>query len=413
MLAHLLAIVVGLGSVALYLAAFFFPEVHRKHDFFWSGVGCFYALILWVDANQLSATELLGHSAAIALVARFGWQTLALRRKRTPRDLQTPLTYQSWQTFGQEITALGLAWLRRTPLGRFLPQPAAKQSSPSSSPGSFRASSLKQVDYEFVDDLPPNQEVTFRKASGPPPVQASLVSPEPTIQPDQSPPPKQNSDFVVAPKPQKSGSAQQPNRKGTQKPSTLWQRGIVLKDWLLEVVTTAAKPKPKKPVIVIPPRSPQSETYPGAGDADPSLESAGTDRAKTHNSVAQAQIGENSQASSPSPSHPGDPQAEQSSAASTDAINGGEPAVSRSADVGADRGEDRPEAQNEIDNWSEFEADGVEARSEAWDEIDNWSEFEAEAIDAEAEVSADQPSANSLEPSDQSTGAQEPHESDP
>ena len=195
------------------------------------------------------------------------------------------------------------------------------------------------MDYEFVDDLPPNQEVTFRKASGPPPVQASLVSPEPTIQPDQSPPPKQNSDFVVAPKPQKSGSAQQPNRKGTQKPSTLWQRGIVLKDWLLEVVTTAAKPKPKKPVIVIPPRSPQSETYPGAGDADPSLESAGTDRAKTHNSVAQAQIGENSQASSPSPSHPGDPQAEQSSAASTDAINGGEPAVSRSADVGADRGE--------------------------------------------------------------------------
>ena len=126
MLAHLLAIVVGLGSVALYLAAFFFPEVHRKHDFFWSGVGCFYALILWVDANQLSATELLGHSAAIALVARFGWQTLALRRKRTPRDLQTPLTDQSWQTFGQEITALGLAWLRRTPLGRFLPQPAAK-----------------------------------------------------------------------------------------------------------------------------------------------------------------------------------------------------------------------------------------------------------------------------------------------
>lgn len=41
MLANVLALVVGLGSLAIYIAAFFFPEIHRKNDFIWSGVGLF------------------------------------------------------------------------------------------------------------------------------------------------------------------------------------------------------------------------------------------------------------------------------------------------------------------------------------------------------------------------------------
>jgi hypothetical protein len=54
MLAYILAIAVAVSSLALYLAAFFLPEVHRKNDFIWSGVGLFYALVLWVcaDASQ-------------------------------------------------------------------------------------------------------------------------------------------------------------------------------------------------------------------------------------------------------------------------------------------------------------------------------------------------------------------------
>uniref|UniRef100_A0ACD5GY64 Ycf66 family protein n=1 Tax=Desertifilum tharense IPPAS B-1220 TaxID=1781255 RepID=A0ACD5GY64_9CYAN len=31
----------------------FFPEVYRKGDFIWSGVGLFYALVLWVCAGQI------------------------------------------------------------------------------------------------------------------------------------------------------------------------------------------------------------------------------------------------------------------------------------------------------------------------------------------------------------------------
>jgi hypothetical protein len=41
MLAYFLALAVGLGSFSIYMAAFFFPEVHRKSDFTWSGVGLF------------------------------------------------------------------------------------------------------------------------------------------------------------------------------------------------------------------------------------------------------------------------------------------------------------------------------------------------------------------------------------
>ena len=68
MLAYVLALVVGLGSLAIYISAFFFPEIHRKNDFIWSGVGLFYALVLWVFAPRISGGLLLGHVASVALV---------------------------------------------------------------------------------------------------------------------------------------------------------------------------------------------------------------------------------------------------------------------------------------------------------------------------------------------------------
>jgi hypothetical protein len=91
MLAYLLALGVGLGSLALYMAAFFFPEVHRKNDFIWSGVGMFYALVLWVSAERITGGILLGQAACVALLGWLGWQTLNLRRQVTPMDQQTPL----------------------------------------------------------------------------------------------------------------------------------------------------------------------------------------------------------------------------------------------------------------------------------------------------------------------------------
>lgn len=91
MLAYILAFVVGLGSLAIYIAAFFFPEIHRKNDFIWSGVGLFYGLVLWVFAPRITGGLLLGHVASVALLVWFGWQTLSLRRQLTPQVEQTPV----------------------------------------------------------------------------------------------------------------------------------------------------------------------------------------------------------------------------------------------------------------------------------------------------------------------------------
>ena len=91
MLAYLLGLLVGFGSLAIYLVAFFFPEIHRKNDFIWSGVGLFYALVLWIFAPRITGGLLLGHIASVALLVWFGWQTMSLRRKLTPETQQTPI----------------------------------------------------------------------------------------------------------------------------------------------------------------------------------------------------------------------------------------------------------------------------------------------------------------------------------
>lgn len=79
MLAYILAIAVGLASFILFLAAFFRPKLHRQDDFLWSGIGLFYALFLWLCAQQLRGAVLLGQVAGTFLLLIFGWQTLKLR----------------------------------------------------------------------------------------------------------------------------------------------------------------------------------------------------------------------------------------------------------------------------------------------------------------------------------------------
>lgn len=91
MLAYFLALAVGLGSFSIYMAAFFFPEVHRKSDFAWSGVGFFYALVLWACAGRITGALLLGQMAGVALLGTLAWETLSLRRQVTPIAQQTPI----------------------------------------------------------------------------------------------------------------------------------------------------------------------------------------------------------------------------------------------------------------------------------------------------------------------------------
>lgn len=91
MLAYILAVLVGTSSVGLYISAFFFPEIHRKQDFIWSGVGFFYALVLWIYARQETGGILLGQTTSVALLSWLAWQTLTLRRQLVPVSQQTPI----------------------------------------------------------------------------------------------------------------------------------------------------------------------------------------------------------------------------------------------------------------------------------------------------------------------------------
>jgi hypothetical protein len=79
MLAYILAVIVAVGSFALYLTAFLFPKVHRKDDFLWSGVGLFYALVLWVCAGRITGGVLLGQLAGVSLLLWFGRETMKYR----------------------------------------------------------------------------------------------------------------------------------------------------------------------------------------------------------------------------------------------------------------------------------------------------------------------------------------------
>jgi Ycf66 protein N-terminus len=86
MLAYILAVLVGTGSVSLYLTAFFLPEIHRKQDFIWSGVGCFYALFLWIYAHQVTGGILVGQTTSVILLGWLSWQTFQLRQQLVPID---------------------------------------------------------------------------------------------------------------------------------------------------------------------------------------------------------------------------------------------------------------------------------------------------------------------------------------
>lgn len=83
-MAYFLALIVGLGSLGLYLAAFLFQEVHRKYDLIWSGIGMFYALVLWVCAGRITGGLLLGQMAGVSLLGWLGWQVMEMRWEQIP-----------------------------------------------------------------------------------------------------------------------------------------------------------------------------------------------------------------------------------------------------------------------------------------------------------------------------------------
>jgi hypothetical protein len=91
MLAYILAVLVGTSSIGLFITAFLYPEIHRKPDFIWSGVGLFYALFLWLYADGVTGGILVGQTTSVALLGWFGWQTIKLRRQIAPMERQTAM----------------------------------------------------------------------------------------------------------------------------------------------------------------------------------------------------------------------------------------------------------------------------------------------------------------------------------
>ncbi|MEL6439285.1 MAG: Ycf66 family protein [Cyanobacteria bacterium J06621_8] len=80
MLSYALAIAVGTSSLVLFFTAFVLSDLHRQDDFIWSGVGLFYALVLWYCAPNITGAVLLGQAAATALIIALCWQNLKLRQ---------------------------------------------------------------------------------------------------------------------------------------------------------------------------------------------------------------------------------------------------------------------------------------------------------------------------------------------
>ena len=268
LLVRSLAIVVGLGSLTLYLAAFFFPEVHRRHDFFWSGVGLFYALVLWFVGGSMDATTFLGHSASVSLIGWLGWQTLVLRRKRTPLALQTPYTSDSWSNLGREIIALGQDVINQTALGRWLTQ-SHRSTAPTVDQGQrpgLRVSSLKQVDYEFLDDLAKVAPIPGQGSANP------ELQPVPVGPPSPAGRPGKTQVLVELGSPPGT-TATQPNSlvitQHRQAPLGWRQRWLVLGGWSGDLWRSLTTPKPKRAVIEIPPRAPMVNPPPPPVMADP------------------------------------------------------------------------------------------------------------------------------------------------
>ena len=122
MLSYALAIAVAISSSILFSTAFVMSHIHRRDDFLWSGVGLFYALVLWYCAKNITGAVLLGQTAATALLVSYSWQTIKLRRA-----LANPAKAEEIGNFSILRSLNGLLQRRQA-----LVKPKAKPSTPTS-----------------------------------------------------------------------------------------------------------------------------------------------------------------------------------------------------------------------------------------------------------------------------------------
>ncbi|WP_346292301.1 Ycf66 family protein [Sphaerothrix gracilis] len=279
-MAHLLALTVGLGGFVLYMAAFFYPEVHRRFDFLWSGVAMLYGLVLWFCAGRISGALMLGQMASVSLILWLGWQTLTLRRSRTPAELQTPASasdvqQQAQQAFsqlqqGSLSKTLRSAW---STVQDTLQKGIAAATSVSQS---SRITKPRHADYEYTDDSagrsPAHSAIAQASQSASPPATPDSPRtprpPKPSAASTAANPFLRSSQTSRSTPSSSSAPADSADAQSSPKPARLPaspSKLTLLKDWLTELLSR--KPKAKPPMIELPPRPPSIPRPPKAKTA--------------------------------------------------------------------------------------------------------------------------------------------------
>ena len=92
MLAYILGLVVGTSSLLILVKAVLAKDLQKEAnlfqtDIFWSGVGLFYGLALWVCAERITGALLLGQIASVCLI---GWLVLQVKEMRLAADGISP-----------------------------------------------------------------------------------------------------------------------------------------------------------------------------------------------------------------------------------------------------------------------------------------------------------------------------------
>ncbi len=194
MLANVLAVLLGSGSFVFYMAAFFYPEVHRRSDFLWSGLGLFYAVVLWFCAGQMTGAVLLGQLTAVILLLGLGWQTLTVRREKTPVYQQTPVVLTPEVVTDWAKNRLNQ--LRLVPNESVRPIRLQKRTLSDSSTARFgkRLDPRRRpvYEYEFVEDgiaAMPEPSVALTLEALEEPIEDTPAALEPAAEPDYGAPP--------------------------------------------------------------------------------------------------------------------------------------------------------------------------------------------------------------------------------
>lgn len=282
MLAYLLAILVGLASFSFYMAAFFVPEVHRRQDFVWSGLGLFYALVLWNCAGRITGAVLLGQLASVALLGWLGWQTLTLRRDLTPTSVQTPVTWADLQTWADRTLKTARRYLSAPSLGagvsaiaQDLKAGLVTLSDRIAGPrapvrGAVDRTPLHQSPaYEFVNETGQRESIPTEA------VATALRSPA-TVSPPSAP---AASPAPAAPTMSPAGESEPkaPGSSWADRLGAIAAQGSVIIGWLGELAQQVKpKPKPQRTVIDIPPRPPSIPRSP-APDSVPTPDTSSAD----------------------------------------------------------------------------------------------------------------------------------------